>query len=75
MPLTTRPAGPLVRLAVQAEAEKYQAALERIVAAAILELDLPEDAQLNPSTMEWSFTASDAGGRGDASMGGTDDPS
>jgi hypothetical protein len=54
----TRPAGPLVRLAVQAETEKYQAALQRVVAAAILELDLPDSAQFNPSTMEWTYSVS-----------------
>lgn len=57
---TSRPVGPLVRLAVQQEAEKYQAALQRIVAAAILELDLPENAEFNPATMEWLLVEPDA---------------
>lgn len=54
---TTRPAGPLVRLAVKQEADAFDARLQAIVAAAKQELDLPEDASLNVGTMSWEYDA------------------
>lgn len=48
-----RPAGPLVRLAIEQVRVQFEAALERVIAAAAAELGLPPEAAFDMDQLTW----------------------